>query len=111
MGYAVVWKKRRGKGWAGIKAHMGFNQEAFDAECGALERALEVASRRRQPPERVTIFSDAQAALARVTSDEPGPGQQYALGARKWIAQLRRARPDTKIELRWCPAHEGVEGN
>ena len=70
-----------------------------------------MAARRRQPPERVTIFSDAQAALARIASDEPGPGQQYALKARKWVAQLRKTRPGGSIELRWCPAHEGVEGN
>jgi len=40
-GYAVVWRKKRRKGWASTKAHMGFNQEAFDAECAALARVLE----------------------------------------------------------------------
>ena len=43
-GYAVVWKK--GESWAGIKTHLGYNQEAYDAECAALTRALESASRR-----------------------------------------------------------------
>ena len=105
----MVWKER-GR-WASITAHMGFNQEAFDAECAALERALEVATRRRKPAERVTIFSDAQAALARIASDEPGPGQLYALKAREWVGRLRRTRPGMSIELRCCPAHEGVEGN
>jgi len=33
-GYAVVWKN--GQTWEGIKMNMGYNQEAFDAECGAL---------------------------------------------------------------------------
>jgi len=32
--YAVTWKD--GHTWKGIKAHMGYNQEAFDAECAAL---------------------------------------------------------------------------
>ena len=36
VGYAVAWKKK-GEGWASIKTHMGFNQEAFDADCAALE--------------------------------------------------------------------------
>jgi len=31
--------------------------------------------------------------------------------AREWIAGLRVARPDICIEVRWCPAHEEVEGN
>jgi len=108
-GYAVVWK--RGLTWAGVKGHMGSNQEAYDAECAALTRALEEASRRNTTPERVAIFTDAQAAIRRMESDEPGPGQQYALQVRKHIATLRRARPDIVIEIRWCPAHKGVAGN
>jgi len=48
-----------------------------------------------------------------MASDEPGPGQQYAIRiqARKWIAKLRAARPDIHIEIWWCPAHSGVLGN
>jgi len=93
-----------------IKTHMGYNQEAFDAECAALARALESASRRNTTPERVTIFTDAQAAIRRMASDEPGPSQTYALQARKHVAALRKARPGIIIEIRWCPAHKGVEG-
>ena len=43
--------------------------------------------------------------------DEPGPGQQYALQARKHIAALRKARPGIAIEIRWCPAHKCIDGN
>ena len=46
---------------------MGFFQEAYDA------RALAVAAKRRKLG-RVRIFTDAQAAIARMTHDEPGPG-------------------------------------
>ena len=60
---------------------------------------------------RFTIFSDAQAAIGRMASDEPGPGQRFALQARKHIASLRKSRPDITIEIRWCPAHKGVSGN
>jgi len=105
-GYSVVWKK--GESWAGIGTHMGYNQEAYDAECAALAHALEEAARRNMTPERITIFSDAQAAIKRIASDEPGPGQQYALQARKHIAALRKARPGIPIEIRWCPAHKCV---
>jgi ribonuclease HI len=72
-GYAVVWKN--GQTWKGIKTHTGYNQEAYDAECAAIARAPESASRRIMIPERVTIFTDAQAAIRRMASDEPGPGQ------------------------------------
>jgi len=108
-GCAVVW--RRGRTWVGAKVHMGSNQEAYDAECTALARALEEVWKRNMIPERVTIFTDAQAAIRRMASDEPGPGQQYALQARKHIAMLHRARPGIVIEIRWCLAHKGVVGN
>ena len=94
-----------------VKTHLGYNQEAFDAECTALARALELAARRRSTPEAVTIFTDAQAAIGRMVAEEPGPGQKYAMAARKWVAALEVSRPGTRIEIRWCPAHEGVEGN
>jgi len=105
-GYAVAWKN--GLSWEGVKTHMGYNQEAFDAECAAIARALESASRTNTIPDRVTIFTDAQAAIRRMASDEPGPGQKYALEARKRITARRRARPGIVIEVRWCPAREGV---
>ena len=97
-GYAVAWKN--GQTWKGIKTHMGYNQEAFDAECAALARALESASRRNTVPNHITIFTDAQAAIQRMASDEPGAGQKYALEARKHIATLRRAVPGIISETR-----------
>ena len=108
-GYAVTWKS--GSKWVGVKTHLGYNQEAIDAECAALARALELAARRRAAPEAVTIYTDAQAAMRRIVAEEPGPGQKYAVLARKWVAALKQTRPEVRIEIRWCPAHEGVEGN
>jgi len=108
-GYAVVWK--RGVSWAGIKTHMGYNQEAYDTECAAHARALELAARRNSVPERVTIFSYVQAAIRRMALDEPGTAAQYALQARKHVATLRRARSSIVVRIRWCPAHRGVAGN
>jgi len=46
-----------------------------------------------------------------MASDEPGPGQQDAIRARKHIAALRRSRPRIAIEIPWCPAHKSVVGN
>jgi len=108
-GYGVAWKA--GDQWVGVKAHMGYNQEAFDAECAALATALEAAVKRRTGPKAVTIFTDAQAAMARIASKEAGPTQQYARQARKWIAKQRRRDRNLRIEFRWCPAHSGVAGN
>jgi len=67
---------------------MGFNQEAYYAECVALARALETVAKRTPAPKHVTIFTDAQAAIKRMAYDELEPGQKYALEARKHIAAL-----------------------
>jgi len=104
-GYAVV--RGMGGSWAGDKTHMGYNQETYDAECAALARAQESASRRKMTPERVTILMVAQAAIRRMASDEPRHGQRYALQAQKHIAVLRRARLGIVIEIRW----PGSQGN
>jgi len=66
---------------------------------------------RNTTPEQVTIFSDTQAAIRRMASDEPGLGQKFAILARQHIAALRRARPGITIEIRWCPGHKGIAGN
>jgi hypothetical protein len=91
--------KMGGAGW-GIKTH-GYDQKTNDAECAALVRALETAAGRQTTPERVTIFTGAQAAIRRKASNEPGPRQFYVIQARKHIATLRRARPGIIIEIRW----------
>jgi len=90
--------------WIGLKTHMEYNQEAYGVECAALARALETAAGR----ERVTIFTDAQAATKRMASEDPGPGQMHAIQARKHIATLQKARPDIAFEIRWCSAYKGV---
>jgi len=74
-----------------IKTHMCYSQEAHDAECAALARALESAVRRHTTPERVPIFTDAQAAIKRMATEEPGPGQMYAIQVRRHVAALRKA--------------------
>jgi ribonuclease HI len=109
VGYAVTCK--RGLQWKGHRVHMGAQQEAYAAECAAIARALEIAALRPLAHERITIYTDAQAAIRRMGSDEPGPGQKYALEARKHIATIRRRRSGVTIELRWCPVHKGVPGD
>jgi len=100
-GYAVVWKKNQT--WKGLKVHMGRVQEAYDTECAAIARTLETAARRRDKLDHLTIFTDAQAAIWRMSSmtlaqDSDTPSH---------IAELRRKGPG----IRWYPSHCGVEGN
>jgi len=53
-------------GWVSKPTWGVYDREAYDAECAALARALEMASRRQTTPERVTIFTDAQATFRRM---------------------------------------------
>jgi hypothetical protein len=107
--YEVAW--RNGHSWVAVKTHMGYNQETYDTVCASLSRSLQAALRWWTTPERVTIFTDAQAAIRQMASEMPGTGLTYALQARRHIASLRRARPDIIIEIRWCAAHKVVAGN
>jgi len=106
-GYAVVWRKK-GEVWKGHRVHLGYNQEAYDAECATIVRALRVGRDRRkqQRISKITIFTDAQAAIKRMQTLDVGPGQIYALQARWILAEI-----DCPVEIRWCPAHEGIAGN
>ena len=105
VGYVVVWKK--GRSWSERKAHMGFFQEAYGAECATIARALAVAD-----PSDISSAESAPSPMhTRMTQDEPGPGQTYTLQARTAIAALREREPSVEIEIRWCPAHKGIPGN
>jgi len=90
---------------------MGWGQEAYEAECAAIARALHEAAFRDHTLGKVTIFADAQAAIWRMTSDDPGPGRKYAIIAIKHIATLRAKAPKVKIGIRLCPSHQGIDGN
>jgi len=81
-------------------------------ECPAIARALAVAAERskRHKLGRVRIFTDAQAAITRMTHDEPDPGQTHALQARKATVALREREPSVEIEIHWCPTHKGILG-
>ena len=64
--------------WTGVRVHMGKNQEVYDAELHAIYRAM-LTPFQEPRGQKITIFADAEAALQRITSDAPGPGQRYAL--------------------------------
>jgi len=61
-------------------------------------------------PKAVTVFTDVQAAMARIASDEPGPAQQYARQDRKWIAKLKERVQNVRMEIRWCPPTAESQG-
>jgi len=109
VGCAVVWKEE-GR-WSKRRTHLGQQKEAFDAEMYAMSEAIKIADEKAEKEKfaRVTVFTDSQATLRRIQSDEPGPGQVLALRMMNWTDAL--ARKNIQVEYRWVPAHKGIEGN
>jgi len=74
--------------------------------------ALALAAERAKPRklDRVRTFTDAQAAIAWMTHDEPAPVRPTP--SRRGRPQQHCAgRTAAEIEIRWCTAHEGILGN
>jgi len=108
VGCAVVWTEER---WNKRRVHLGRQKEAFDAEMYAMSEAVKIADEicEKKGARRVTIFTDSQATLRRIQSDEPGPGQVLALQTMNWESEL--TDKNIQVEYRWVPAHKGIEGN
>jgi len=104
----VVWKEER---WNNRRVHLGRQKEAFDAEIYAMSAAVKIADEIcwEKKVRRVTIFTDSQATLRRIQSDEPGPGQVLALRTMNWESEL--TDENIQVEYQCVPAHKGVEGN
>ena len=78
-GCAVVWKERGF--WKKRRVHLGRQKEAFDMEMYAMSEVMKIADEMavKKVDRRVTVFTDCQATLSRIQSDEPVPGQVLAL--------------------------------
>ena len=83
---------------------------SFDAELQALVRAVEICALDAERGASFRIFTDSQAAMQRLQSDKPGPGQALA---RRGIRIAKFGIYDRRASLRviWIPGHRGIPGN
>ena len=81
---------------------MGGGHEAYDAELAALANDLIHLHGRGETGQTYTVFTDSTAAMRRMVSDAPGPGQEMAIR----IIELARRIIDqgNSITVRWTPA-------
>ena len=107
MGAAVAW--RRSDGWGGQSTYLGKNKELFDAEVYAILQAVKIMNARGEGNQSYTIFSDSQAAIARVRYDDCRPAQALARAVVDFSCELHQR--GNSITIRWAPSREGVEGN
>lgn len=73
VGAACAW--RAPSGWTERRFHLGSNKEVFDAEVYAIYQALSTMGQRQESGRRYTLFVDSTLAIARIRSDDTGPGQ------------------------------------
>jgi len=71
VGCAVVWEEE-GR-WKKRRVHLGWQKEAFDAKMYAMSEAMKTADEMAGNKEvtRVMVFTDSQATLRQIQSDEP----------------------------------------
>ena len=104
VGAVCAWETP--SGWTGRRFHLGTNKEVFDAEVYAIYQALRNLDQRQERDHRYTIFVDSTAAIDRIQSDLPGPGQHFAAAAIEACTGIL-SRSNTVV-VRWVPAHHNV---
>lgn len=97
-----------GSGWRGMGFGLSPYQEAFNADLIAIMIGLRILTQRGESDRGFTLFTNSQAAMRRILSDAPGPGQDVAVEIIRY-AHMLRAQGNT-IDIRWVPSHRGVEG-
>jgi hypothetical protein len=87
---------------------LGEFETAFDGEMEAIADMMGFVDA-NQIPGDLTIHSDAQAAIARVSHTGTGPGQDRAIRVVKAVQHRTDRGWRTRIE--WVQGHSGIEGN
>ena len=76
-------------GCRGAGTFLGTNKEVFDAEVFAILRAVRLLNERGEFGRDYTIFSDSQAAVARIQHTDCGPAQALARATVGFLYELR----------------------
>jgi ribonuclease HI len=97
-----------------MKEHLGKYAEVYDAELTGIRKAAEyykdwAAAHPRKRRMKLWIFTDNQAAIQRLTSLRPGPGQTTAITVARISRQL--AKRELSLWVQWVPGHTAVDGN
>jgi hypothetical protein len=101
----------RGDCSGGHKVYVGFQQEAYDAECAAIAehwKPLHLGLSPTSASPSTQMLKQRSEGWAR-TSLAPARGTRLRQGSTSQPSAEEGRR--VTIELRWCPAHKGVPGN
>jgi ribonuclease HI len=90
------------------KGCLGQYETAFDGEMEAIADIMEIVNQNEIPGD-LTIHSDAQPAIARVSHTGTGPGQGRAIRVVKAV-QTRKER-GWRTSIEWVLGHSAIVGN
>jgi ribonuclease HI len=112
VGAAVAWKEV--DEWTGLKYRLGRNTEVFYAELVAILQPTvlirdEGAIMIGDGIQKISIFTDSQAALNRIQHNGIGPGHTWASAIIRNTDEIRRQ--NIQVGFRWVPGHAGIQGN
>ena len=79
---------RVGDRWVKRGTYLGKNKEVFDAKVFAILQAARLLNDGEEWGQQCTVFSDSQAAIARVQHDRTGPAQALAKAAIETVSNL-----------------------
>jgi ribonuclease HI len=104
---------------AGVTQHtarigLGPKADNYDGELAALAAAASYAAARSNADHSITrwvFYTDNSSAVQTIGDSGARPGQQYAqlFGAK--VDEFLAGRIERTVEVRWTPAHVGIEGN
>ena len=111
-GVAVVWFEKRLDRWQEKRRYLEENKDSFDAELWAISDALEIGIKKTRDgsPTTVTVFTDSQAAIAKILEPKVRSGGG---AVRDLIYQNAHEIRDGGhiLVLGWVPSHSKIPGN
>ena len=96
-------------GSTGRRFQLGTNKEVFDAEVFAIYQALRTIEQGNKRRRQYTVFVDSTSAITRVSDDNLGPGQRFAVAAIEVCTRI--TSNGNSFTIRWVTAHSGATGN
>ena len=112
VGAAVVWFDIRLNKWQEKRRYLGENKDSFDAELWAISGALELGIKktRNGNPTMITVFTDSQAAIAKILASKARSGGDAIRALIYENAHEIKSSGHTPV-LRWVPSHSKIPGN
>ena len=89
---------------------LGLQASLFDTEVSVLVRAIKIWALDARRGLQFRVFTDSRAAMQRLQSNQPGPGQALARRGIR-VARLGIIEHGADIRIEWVPGHCGVRGN